>query len=158
MDIFREAEGVDFGTLPGPVDTLLQQGVVAYRTDRKRADRLFRQALDLAPEALAAYFCLYKIHTYMGNLDVAKAVALDGMKEAARQAGWPADPAIWPKDQSHADGPARFALFTLKALSFIELKRDNRSAADRNLRILAEVDPSGSVGWPVIAALAEAAE
>lgn len=84
MDIFREAEGVDFGPLPGPVDTLLQQGVVAYRSDRLRADRLFRQALDLAPQALAAHLCLYKIHTYMGNLEVAKTAALDGLREAAR--------------------------------------------------------------------------
>jgi hypothetical protein len=157
MDIFREAEGVDFGQLPGAVDTLLQQGVVAYRSDRMRADRLFRQALDLAPEALAAYFCLYKIHTYMGNLDTAKGAAIAGMREAARQAGWPGDPEGWPSDQSQADGPARFALFTLKALSFIELKRGDRAAADRHLRILSAVDPAGSVGWPVIAALAEAA-
>jgi hypothetical protein len=157
MDIFREAEGVDFGTLPGPVDTLLQQGVVAYRSDRLRADRLFRQALDLAPEALAAYFCLYKIHTYMGNLEVAKEAALDGLREAARQAGWSSDPKLWPKGQSHADGPARFALFTLKALSFIELKRGDHAAANSLLQILAGVDPAGSVGWPVIASLAEGA-
>jgi len=157
MDIFREAEGVDFGALPGPVDTLLQQGVVAYRSDRLRADRLFRQALDLAPEALAAYFCLYKIHTYMGNLEIAKEAALDGMREAARQAGWSSDPKLWPKEQSHSDGPARFALFTLKALSFIELKRGDRAAADHLLGILSRIDPAGSVGWPVIAALAEGA-
>ncbi|BDV33154.1 hypothetical protein SS37A_06830 [Methylocystis iwaonis] len=157
MDIFREVEGVDFGTLPGPVDTLLQQGVVAYRSDKARADRLFRQALDLAPEALAAYFCLYKIHTYMGNLETAKAAALDGMREAARQAGWPDDPRFWPAGQSHTDGPARFALFTLKALTFIELKRGDRSTADAQLKILSIVDPAGSVGWPVIAALAEGA-
>jgi hypothetical protein len=158
MDIFREAEGVDFGQLPGPVDTLLQQGVVAYRSDKIRADRLFRQALDLAPEALAAYFCLYKIHTYMGNLDTAKGAAIAGMREAARQAGWPGAPENWPADQSRAEGPARFALFTLKALSFIELKRGDRAAADRYLQILSTVDPAGHVGWPVIAALAEAAE
>jgi len=157
MDIFREAEGVDFGALPGPVDTLLQQGVVAYRSDRLRADRLFRQALDLAPEALAAYFCLYKIHTYMGNLEIAKEAALDGMREAARQAGWSSDPKLWPREQSHIDGPARFALFTLKALSFIELKRGDRAAADNLLGILSRIDPAGSVGWPVIAALAEGA-
>jgi hypothetical protein len=157
MDIFREAEGVDFGPLPGPVDTLLQQGVVAYRSDRLRADRLFRQALDLAPQALAAYLCLYKIHTYMGNLDIAKIAALDGLREAARQAGWPSDPKLWPVDQSNADGPARFALFTLKALSFIELKRGDQAAANALLGILARVDPAGSVGWPVIAALADGA-
>ena len=157
MDIFREAEGVDFGALPGVVDTLLQQGVVAYRSDRLRADRLFRQALDLAPEALAAYFCLYKIHTSMGNLETARIAALDGMREAARQAGWPADPKLWPKGESQAEGPARFALYTLKALSFIELKRGARSAADALLQVLARVDPTGSVGWPVVASLAEGA-
>lgn len=158
MDIFRQAESVDFGVLPGPVDTLLQQGVVAYRTDKMRADRLFRQALDLAPEALAAYYCLFKIHTYMGNLEVAKAAALDGMREAARQAGWPPEPAGWPPGQSQAEGPARFALYTIKALCFIELKRGDHAAADDCLSILARVDPSGAVGWPVIEALAETAE
>lgn len=157
MDIFREAEGVDFGTLPGRVDTLLQQGVVAWRNDRLRADRLFRQALDLAPEALAAYFCLYGLHTSMGNLDVAREAALGGLREAARQAGWPADPGDWPRGQSGAGGPARFALFTLKALSLIELKRGERAAADALLGLLAEVDPAGSVGWPAIAALARGA-
>lgn len=156
-DIFKEAEGVDFGALPGPVDTLLQQGVVAYRSDRIRADRLFRAALDLAPEALAAYYCLYKIHTYMGNLDMARSMALAGMEEAARQAGWPSDPQLWPKNQSQAEGPARFALFTLKALSFIELKRGARNIAEGHLRTLAALDPAGSVGWPVIAALAQGA-
>lgn len=157
MDIFREAEGVDFGPLPGPVDMLLQQGAVAYRSDHLRADRLFRQALDLAPQALAAYLCLYKIHTDMGNLDVAREAALDGLREAARQAGWPTDPALWPKDQSHAEGAGRFALFTLKALSFIELGRGDHAAATRLLAILAAVDPAGSVGWPEIAALAAGA-
>lgn len=154
MDIFREAEGVDFGPLPGPVDMLLQQGAVAYRSDQWRADRLFRQALDLEPRALAAYLCLCKIHTEMGNLDIARTVALDGLGEAARQADWPADPALWPKDQSQAEGAARFALFTLKALSFIELRRGDHAAAARLLAILAEVDPAGSVGWSAITALA----
>lgn len=157
MDIFREAEGVDFGPLPGPVDMLLQQGAIAYRSDQLRADRLFRQALDLEPQALAAYLCLYKIHTEMGNLDVARAAALDGLREAARQARWPADPALWPRDQSDADGPAHFALFTLKALSFIERARGDHAAAASLLAILAEVDPAGGVGWPAIATLAEGA-
>lgn len=156
-DIFKEAEGVDFGDLPGAIDMILQQGVVAYRTDRVRADRLFRYALDLAPEALAAYYCLYKIHTYMGNLDVAAQAARNGMREAARQAGWPSDPQLWPERQSGAEGAARFAIFTLKALSFIELKRGDHEAAEALLRRLAAVDPAGSVGWPVIAALANRA-
>jgi hypothetical protein len=44
----------------------------------------------------------------------------------------------------------RFALFTLKALSFIELKRGKREQVLEYLRLLAVVDPPGSVGWPVI--------
>lgn len=143
MDNFFEAEGLDFGPLPGPVDMLLQQGVVAYRSDQLRAERLFRQALDLEPQALAAYLCLYKIHADMGNLDVAREAALDGLREAARQAGWPAAPALWPRDQSNADGAARFALFMLEALSVIERARGDHAAAARLLAILAEVDPAG---------------
>jgi hypothetical protein len=120
---------------------------VAFLSDGQRADRLFRQALDMAPQALAAYHCLYRIHIDMGNLDVAREAALDGLREAARQAGWPADPALWPKNLSGADGAARFALFTLKALSFIERERGDHAAADRLLAILAEVEPAGG-GWP----------
>lgn len=63
----------------------------------------------------------------------------------------------WPAQQSQATGAARFALFTLKALSFIELKRGKRETATAYLRTLSTLDPAGSVGWPAIAALAEGA-
>jgi len=46
-------------------------------------------------------------------------------------------------------------LFTLKALSFIELKRDNREMALKHLASLEFLDPSGSVGWSVISQLAQ---
>ena len=149
-----DATSIDFGELPAPIDALLKHGVAAYRSDRARADELFREALALGPQTLAAYYCLYKIHTYMGNLDTAAQVAQEGMNEAARQAGWSANPASWPRSLAHA-GPARFALFTLKALSFIELKRGNREVALAHLARLALLDPSGGVGWPVILALAQ---
>ena len=64
------------------------------------------------------------------------------------------DPADWPANE-HDAGPARFAMFTLKALAFIELKRGNRDTALQHLAKLALLDPSGSVGWPVISQLAE---
>jgi len=150
-----DAPQVNFGELPEAVNDLLQRGVAAYRTDHAKADLLFREALATAPRELASYYCLYKIHTYMGNLDFAARVATDGMIEAARQAGWEADPNRWPHGQVAGAGPARFALFTLKALSFIELKRNNRQIALQHLATLALLDPSGGVGWPVISELAQ---
>jgi tetratricopeptide (TPR) repeat protein len=153
-DFAYEAETISFGDLSEATNELLQQGVAAYRRDRAKADELFRSALAAAPRELAAYYCLYKIHTYMGNLDVAHGIAIAGMNEAARQAGWPSNPALWPPQISAGAGAARFALFTLKALSFIELKRGRREQALDYLRVLSFVDPSGSVGWHVIMDLA----
>ncbi|MBI1980134.1 MAG: hypothetical protein HYS63_00915 [Methylocystis sp.] len=149
-----DADAVNFGELDPRTNELLQRGVVAYRTDPEKADSFFKQALALTPQELAPYYCLYKIHTYMGSLDYAADVAAEGMKEATRQAGWPSDPAAWPAEVEAADGPARFALYTLKALSFIELKRGRPETAKDYLDILSRADPQGSVGWKVIEELA----
>lgn len=151
----HDADLIDFGELSPEVNELLQQGVAAYRRDPARADSLFRQALELAPTELPAYYCLYKIHTYMGNLEVAWTVANQGMAEAARQAGWPSDPEQWPPQNAAGATAERFALYTLKALSFIQLKRGQRDKALEILRILAILDPCGSVGWTVIYELAQ---
>jgi hypothetical protein len=153
IELASDSDTVNFGELPPEINDLLQRGVVAYRSDRAKADRLFREALERAPGELATYFCLYKIHTYMGSLDYAANVAADGLREAARQAGWPSDPKLWPPTAA-SDGPSRFALFTLKALSFIELKRGRRDVALEHLRTLSIADPNGSVGWTVIQDLA----
>lgn len=150
-----DADAVNFGELDPKTNELLQQGVVAYRTDREKADSLFKQALALTPEELAPYYCLYKIHTYMGSLDYAADVAAEGMKQASRQAGWPSDPAAWPAQVDAQNGPARFALYTLKVLSFIELKRGHSETAKEYLDILSRADPQGSVGWKVIEELAQ---
>src|SRR5450756_3232525 len=120
-----EADPINFGELPDAIDALLQQGVAAYRHDRSRAEALFRQALAAAPKELPIYFCLYKIHTYQGHLDEAQAAAENGLREAAGQAGWPLDWRQWMPQAVLPDGPGRFALYTLKALAFIQLRRNN---------------------------------
>jgi hypothetical protein len=153
----KQDRGVDFGPLPEPIDELLQRGVVAYRRDRGAAEELFRRALAAAPDQLPVYFCLYKIHTYQGALDEALHIAEAGLREAARQAGWSEDPAHWTRDGVSAEGPGRFALYTLKALAFIHLKREDPSRAHGLLEILAMLDPSGHVGWSVVADLASGA-
>lgn len=156
VDVLSQPDAINFGDLPGEINALLQQGVAAYRSDHERADRLFRQALAAAPTELPTYFCLYKIHTYRGNLDEAQAAAENGLKEAARQAGWDADWREWQPQSVIPDGAGRFALYTLKALAFIHLRQDKPEEAHRILGRLRQLDPTGAVGWPVVAALAEA--
>lgn len=148
-------EGINFGDLPEAVNDLLQDGVFAYRSDRAHADRLFRLALACDPTALPTYLCLYKIHTYQGNLADARDMAEAGLAEAVRQVGWPQDWHIWPRLSEIPDGPGRFALYTLKALAFIALRGDRPDEAANMLAGLRRLDPAGAVGWPVIAALAE---
>jgi tetratricopeptide (TPR) repeat protein len=150
-----DAPLINFGDLPEAVDELLQRGVAAHRSDRDEADALFREALALAPQELPTYYCLYKINTYRGSLDAAAEYAQLGLREAARQAGWSEDPADWPRNE-HGAGPARFAMFTLKALAFIELKRDNRDIAAQHLAQLKLLDPFGHVGWTVISDMFQA--
>jgi hypothetical protein len=155
LELISEPDTINFGELPEEIDTLLQQGVAAYRRDHARADHLFRQALAAAPAELPTYFCLYKIHTYQGNLTEAEAVAERGLQEAARQAGWPSDWRQWLPQTPIPDGAARFALYTLKALAFINLRKDEQQNARHMLDALRQLDPAGSVGWPVVAALAD---
>ncbi|MBB4198789.1 hypothetical protein CCR94_08940 [Rhodoblastus sphagnicola] len=152
---FPGSEEVSFGKVKPEIDALLQQGVVAYRSDFARAETFFRQALAAEPDELASYFCLYKIHTYHGDLDVALEMARTGLRKAAAQAGWPEDWRQWTPQNPFPDGAGRFALYTLKALSFIHLRREEVESAQEILSTLKTLDPQGEVGWPVIAALCE---
>ena len=154
-ELTLERDDINFGELPEEIDALLQQGVAAYRRDHDSADRLFRQALASAPTELPIYFCLYKIHTYQGNLDEAQAVAERGLQEAASQAGWDSDWRQWQPQPVLPEGAGRFALYTLKALAFIHLRQNRRERALLLLDALRRLDPAGAVGWPVVAALAE---
>ena len=149
-----ESDPINFGDLPPAINDLLQKGVIAYRRDFSQAESYFREALAAAPEELPTYFCLYKIHTYHGNLDEARAAAQSGMTKAARQAGWPDDWREWTPEREIPEGAGRFALYTLKALAFIHLRRDEKDDAEDILAALRVLDPAGAVGWPVIAELA----
>ncbi len=155
IELFPNTDVINFGDLPPAVKALLQQGVIAYRGDRERADDLFRQALATAPGALPVYFCLYKIHTYQGNLAMAQAAAEGGLQEAAAQAGWDPDWRRWTPNPLLPEGAGRFALYTLKALAFINLRQNLPAAAREKLAALRILDPAGAVGWPVVEALAE---
>jgi len=155
MDVAPQTDGINFGDLPDEIDRLLQQGVTAYRRDPVRAEALFLEALAAAPTQLPIYFCLYKIHTYRGRLDEAMAAAEAGLAQAAAQAGWSGDWRQWRPQTPLPEGAGRFALYTLKALAFIYLRRDEPDQARELLTALNQLDPTGATGWPVVAALAE---
>ncbi len=158
IELLKEPDAVGFGDIPPEVDALLQRGVVAYRRDRAEADGIFRAALAAAPDQLPVYLCLYKTHTYQGHLAEARRIAELGLAEAARQAGWSPDWREWQPVTPLPDGAGRFALYTLKALAFIHLRSDEPAQAKALLAKLASLDPGGSIGWPVITALADALE
>lgn len=160
MSSIKAEDRIDFGETPPAVDEILQEGVSLYRQDRAAADARFREALALDPTALATYFCLYKIHTYQGRLDEALAIAEAGLAEAAQQVGWQADWRLWRRGElgDMTRRPARFALYTLKALSFIHLRRDEAWESRRILAKLEELGHLEDVGGGVIADLADALE
>ena len=149
----RDADTINFGEIPLSVNELLQRGVVAYRSSPALAERYFREALSSAPDVLPVYFCLYKIHAYQGDLSGALMAATAGLAEATRQAELGSDIHAWSGPIEASDGPLRFALYTLKALAFIHLKRGARDEASRLLEQLRRLDPEGHVGWPVVADL-----
>lgn len=149
----RIEDAIDFGDVSDDVNEILQRGVVAYRTDRAAADAAFRAALALDPRSLATWFCLYKIHTYSGDLDAALEAAEGGLREAARAANLAPDWRDWIGDEISLAGPGRFALYTLKALAFIRLRRDEAAEARAVLDALARLDPTDAVGGSVVDAI-----
>ncbi len=103
------------------------------------------------------YFALYKFYFYRGRLLEAERAALDGLAMAAAQGRFASDWEILRPDSAdwtQATGPARFYLFSLKALAFIRLRNGRTTEATAILARLAEIDPTDQVGGSVIRSLA----
>jgi ABC-type arginine transport system permease subunit len=112
-------------------------------------------AVATAPEQLAVYYLLYKMHAGRGELDMALKAASKGLTAAAQAAGLAADwRLVAPGDTDFSvPGPARFWLFTLKALAFISLRRDERDTAAALVAKLRLLDPEDHLGASVVAKL-----
>ncbi|CAO3419663.1 hypothetical protein [Azospirillum endophyticum] len=144
-----------FGDVPEQIDELLQEAVKA-RDVPDACEALLWQAHRAGPRVLPVFYALYKFYFNRKKLAEAERVARIGLDAAALQGGFPAD---WSQLTSNstdwtAAGPARFFLFTMKALAFIELRRHNRGRALAILGKMAEIDPADQVGYGTIAALA----
>lgn len=146
--------------LPEAVNRLLQQAVAATHNDRQRAENLFRQARQLDSACLQTYFALYKFYFYQGRLAEAEHEVISGLEEAARQGGFPNDYGRLASDTRqwnlYASEITLFYLYTLKALAFIKLRRQQETEARQILAILPVLDPEDRCGASVIMSLAEA--
>lgn len=141
------------GEVPPQVRHLIDEA--RREPNPQRALALLWTAQVCAPDCPSLYYLLYKFHARHGDTAQAEFAALKGLDVAAMQAGLPN---TW--QQVHAGmadfqspGPARFWLFTLKALAFIRLRRRDPFGAQSYLRKVQELDPTGSTGASVVDAL-----
>ncbi|WP_375184403.1 hypothetical protein [Aquabacterium sp.] len=121
----------------------------------QRALALLWTAQVCAPECPSLYYLLYKFHARHADFEQAELAALKGLDVAAAQAGLPDDWRTVTPDMADflAPGPARFWVFTLKALAYIRLRCQDRAAAEAYLAKVQELDPLGGSGAGVIEAL-----
>jgi len=157
---FRQ-DGVLFAAdMPPEIDSVLQEAVVFYE-DTERAEATLKKAFNMARGRLEVYVALYKFYFYKNRIDDAEAVALDALKEAARQGGFSSDWSILTQVSTQwapVPDAQRFFLYTLKALAFVNLRKGNNVMADALLNKLLELDPKDQVGGSVIRDLALGAE
>jgi hypothetical protein len=143
----------DIDSLPAEALALLQRGMAQHRSDPAGAELLFGIARSQAPASLPLYRALVKFYNRECQFDAAYDMAALGMREAARLGQLPPDWRDWSLDML-AGKEASFALLTLKAMAFIELRRGNTTASVEILEQLRRLDPSDGIGSSVIAALA----
>jgi len=151
--MIKAAQPADIDSLPAEAHTLLLRGMAQYRSDPAGAELLFGIARSQAPASLPLYRALVKFYNRECQFDAAYDMAELGMREAARLGQLPPDWRDWTHDMLSCK-EASFALLTLKAMAFIELRRGNTPASVAILERLKLLDPSDGIGSSVVAALA----
>lgn len=158
MNLFTGESADEFfgGAVPEAVRHLLHR---AAQAPRGEVGALLWTAQALAPQCLAVYYALYKHHAGRREFEQAERAACRGLREAARQAGLAEDwrqvtPTSVPVGLDFSrTGPARFWLFTLKALAFIALRSQRPADAREMLARIAAIDAAARIGDDVIATL-----
>lgn len=155
MIALDDEDALYFGPLPPEVDRLLQQGVAAHFDDPARAEAHFREAVALAPDAMPAHRCLFKHYNRKRQFEQAHACVLEWLQQASRKTGLPGDWRDWLAacGNGPARGEAALALPALKALAFIQLRRDRSGESLEVLASLRTLDPEDGVGWSVVESL-----
>jgi hypothetical protein len=160
VNLFTGESSTDLfgGDVPPQVKSLVEQARTAETPERALA--LLWTAQVCAPNCPSLYYLLYKFHATHADFEQAEMAALKGLEVAADQAHLPDDWRIVTADMGDfmSPGPARFWLFTLKALAFIRLRKLDTASARAYLGKVQELDPQGGSGSGVIEALLKAAE
>ena len=158
MNLFTGESADEFfgGGVPEAARRLLHRAAQAPCAE---VGALLWTAQALAPQALGIYYALYKHHAGQREFEPAERAAQRGLLEAAKLAGLPEDwrhvlPGQLPEGVDfRGSGPARFWLFTLKALAFIALRSGRPDDARELLAHIAALDDQAHIGGEVIATL-----
>ena len=141
------------GQTASPLETAL-----ASSTHPTEVEKLLRRYLMTDPDYLPAYFAMYKLLFRQSRLAEAEEIARTALASGARLGGFPPNwqhLAPGTADWSVIHSPAHFYLFTLKALSFILLRRKQLDECREILEKISELDPHDLVGASVIRAYAD---
>lgn len=154
MNLFTGLESRELfgGEVSAPVARLLEQ---VREAPREQAAALLWTAQVSDPGCLPVYYLLYKLHASLGEFDRAEKAALRGLSAAAGPTGLPEDWSRVTCDMADFDapGPARFWLFTLKALAFIRVRQRRPDSAQVLVAKVRELDPRDGMGAGVVEAL-----
>lgn len=157
MNLFTGQESAELfgGEVSPAVERLVEQ---ARSATTEEAQAALWTAVGCAPEQLPVYYLLYKLHASQGQLDLALQAARMGLDAAALAAGLAPDwSQVSPGDANFsANGPARFWLFTLKALAFIHVRRGEHEPAAQALAHLRQIDPQDLLGASTIERMLQA--
>lgn len=147
---------VQFGfDLSPEVNEQLQRAASAV-TSREESLKALSHARTLAPDQLEVLIALYKFYFYQGETDKAEDVVNQTLIKSSRAGGFYHDWRVLSEhsaDWHDPRGPGRVFLYTLKALAFIRLRKNDLDSAEEILDVLNRVDPTDKVGAEVIRAI-----
>jgi len=146
-------DGPDGDTIRALLDAPLD-----LRHGWSRTERLIDDARHALPARLELDIAMYKLHAYSGRLESAEELILSTLERAAAAAGFAADAAALDPTEARwlpATGPTRIYLYSLKALGFVRLRREDLSGALSALEALDRLDPTDQVGGSVVRDMAE---
>jgi hypothetical protein len=122
--------------------------------DERFAEEHLRSAEAIAPDHAAVLIGLYRFYFYKGRLAEALAVARVCLAKAARENGFSSDwREVRASDAAFDDFaavPARFYLFTLKAVAYLSMRLGDLGKAGAMVAKLLELDPSDKIGAKVL--------
>jgi len=156
-DLFDDLPLPEAGADADTINALLS-APLDLRHGWARTERLIDDARHALPDRLELNVAMYKLFAYSGRLEEAEALIDETLIKAAAAGGFDVDPTRLDADDPRwraACGNDRLYLYSLKAMGFVRLRRENVEGAVWVLDALARLDPLDQVGGSVVAGMAE---